>query len=109
MTTLETQRVAYLKGFNDAAKGKWISVKDRLPPYEERVLLRIFMNKNEYIIKGWNCHDDPDDREGNFLYEQPPYDYEDDEIKFRMETDAFTIGSDLVTHWMPLPPPPAVE
>lgn len=80
MTKLETQRMAYLRGYNDATKAidtiKWTRVEDRLPE-----------NNDEYLV----CNKWGNIKMTHFL----PFDK-----SFAEE--------DHPTHWMPLPAPPAV-
>ena len=81
---------------------EWISVKDRLPMYEDRVLLcvlhrpietRSFLRVTEGALKYT-------DKNGNFFQAADP------------EHSAYVPAkpySDTVTHWMPLPEPPEAD
>lgn len=71
---------------------EWISVKDRLPPYEKTVLVYYkdpyarFPDKDSWVYTGYLdlCND------------KPKWDVE----------DMFDVVQELVTHWMPLPEMP---
>lgn len=106
-------------------KSEWISVKDRLPNPEERVLVcaesRCAGKVYKYVAAA--MHED-----GAVLVEDSGWNFEDfDGLIYDGEKDVWKIPegwwecaiyndeqtncpvSDVVTHWMPLPQPPVEE
>ena len=79
------------KIYDEFEQSKWISVKERLPEYDEDVLLSAVDSLNKYpphrfdVIIGWR--------------EAGPLTY-----RFKTDNDIVVVG--YVTHWMPLPAPP---
>lgn len=110
-------------------KTKWISVKDRLPKTETRVLVFIhrhsnFTNKDYSIVtcgiyedgkvnvedSCWCCEDGDYDEETDNTYVPKGW-YEFHEYGNTEEDGIGFIGydtylEDTVTHWMPMPEPP---
>ena len=70
----------------EPVNGNWISVKDRLPPYGERVLVVNEAYEAERGYTKYNC---------GVTVRDPHLD--------------FTFWGHKVTHWMPLPEPPKGE
>jgi hypothetical protein len=71
----------------------WISVKGKVPPLEETVLLWVVERFGASAISGWRETDeDPGDEDMATL----PAEYSTDEWG-------------TVTHWMPLPPGPEAD
>jgi len=93
MTTLETQRMAYLKGFNTGAKREWIKVEKCLPSNNETVI-GFLVNGEHRAVFPVMFSVDPVVRRGKFNHE-------------------WLIGEHTVkgtvTHWMPLPEPPMID
>lgn len=59
------------------------------------------MNDEIYVMIGWNCNDEVDS--GAYLFQQPPYDWADDGIRFSVTETMFTAEAENVTHWMKIP------
>lgn len=87
---LERERVLLEK----LSAGDWISVKDRLPE-ENAEILYVVWNRREmpYAIRGMRCCDGTD-----WWWCNEDGDYDD---------TGNDPGVSTVTHWMPLPEPPA--
>lgn len=96
---------------------EWISIHDRLPENEQRVLIcseRKLFNDKIVQIRTIGMYED-----GTMHTENSRYTWEDSEFEYREETDdyiipkgwfeqnvyceEFGIVDDFVTHWMPLP------
>lgn len=69
---------------------EWISVKDRIPPPMEDVILCV---NNENVMPGWNESVQPE--------EDPSY------VSILCKTVEWPDEGIYVTHWMPLPVPPS--
>ncbi len=80
--TEQSYRNGYEKGYADALKSEWISVKDRLPENDDRVL--VYLDSERSYTK-----------------------IDTDRIYYR-GGQWVRWGND-VTHWMPLPTPPKGE
>lgn len=89
MTTLELQRRACLRGYNDAAKNKdWVSIKDRMPLYKECILVYLDNGTiTEAVYRG---------------------EYEKNIHIFRLEL-THEETDEGISHWMPLPESPQKE
>lgn len=74
---------------------EWISIKDRLPPYEEWVLL--------YCINEEQFPPDPQ----IFVGRSGQYGEEDEYQS--AHGDGYVRSGTIITHWMPLPEPPEEE
>lgn len=73
----------------------WIDVNERLPEYEESVLLFI---KNKGVVQGYRFEDQEfSEMKGEYLR----YDC------YQNEVEDGCIEYDDITNWMPLPPPPS--
>jgi hypothetical protein len=93
MTTLETQRQAYLMGFNSGAKREWIKVEKCLPSNNETVIGFLINGEHravfpimfsvDPVVTGGKC--------------EPTWLIGEHKVK------------GTVTHWMPLPEPPMIE
>lgn len=76
--------------------GGWISVKDRLPPMEKRVLV-FCKGKSEHVQSVRTITEMSDINRFNYKCKTEPY--------WREPWDFFYANYDI-THWMPLPEPP---
>lgn len=74
----------------------WVSVKDRLPPMEKRVLV-FCKSKSEHTQNVITITEMTDVNQFNYKCKTEPY--------WRKPWDFFYANFDI-THWMPLPEPP---
>jgi hypothetical protein len=86
MTKLETQRQAWLKGFNAAAQGKWIKISENIPVTDKALICSHSRDGVQHVGCGFY-------RDGKF------WDSLDNEI-------FLDDGQWKITHWMPLPNEP---
>jgi hypothetical protein len=99
----------------------WISVKDKLPPVEKKVL--ILADRNGFKIITTAIYED-----GKLTTEDSMWVWETDGLTYDEDRDSYIVPEgwledkvynpvdvynypidDVVTHWMPLPEPPKEE